>query len=492
MGWVLRIGAMVMGVLLVIMTAGLWGVQATHGPSVPILTIQSDISFDTYPVQMKERLAITGLGMTMARPITPDFRSIIFLRTSADGEWNYMLAADEASVASANSIPVGTIYRLRGDGTQRQIIAKAVMPAVSYLDTVTFTADEQWIIYVGLTFQPAGTRIDLYRVRTDGTGLFNLTANFDKPIVDIAPLLSADEQWLIFGVLGSQEDIYRVPLIGGPVENLTANLPDMRLNPSQFGGDWVITWQYKEEAYFQLNVQTGQLLPLFDVVGSEQRLNVRALPPTINLVLVRTYSDNRWRAFRFGETIPIWEIDAIGSNIYATPDGEWLVWSTEQGLEKIRLDGTERQLLSEDGYVFDEKQFSPDAQWVYYFGVDPKLGFSLKRVQIATGHVEALHAAKWSEEIYPQAWSAEGDTLLITAVYYPQGTFQQLLYSFQPATNIFEEIRELKVHETFLGLGAELNRDWQPILMLGAGGVLMISATHPARRLKKWRQAVSA
>jgi Tol biopolymer transport system component len=89
------------------------------------------------------------------------------------------------------------------------------------MNAVTVSPDSKWLVYMkGPIFGMPDERVDLWKVRTDGTGAVNLTP--DSPANDGFPSFSADGDWLVFrsGRTGNF-DIFRMDIDGSGVRNLT-------------------------------------------------------------------------------------------------------------------------------------------------------------------------------------------------------------------------------------------------------------------------------
>src|SRR5262245_51550538 len=67
----------------------------------------------------------------------------------------------------------------------------------SFMWAPSITRDGTWIFFAkGARFGPGDENVDIWKARSDGSNLVNLTANSDAN--DAFPDVSADGQWVVF------------------------------------------------------------------------------------------------------------------------------------------------------------------------------------------------------------------------------------------------------------------------------------------------------
>lgn len=423
----------------------------------------------------RRRIGFVLPGLHAIRWLTPSRLQLVLLEVSPEREWQYMFEASPDAGDGYNLLH--RFYRMRGDGSDAETIVDGVGFWLAML-----TPDADWLAFVQQHGEPPHR--DIFRIRTDGTSRQNLTAEFEGIPAYERQAIYANGEWIVF--LASEEgqplSIYRVPLAGGPVELV---LVGTEFRPERIwplaGSDWVGV-DVGDEIAYGLNVATGEFKALFVRPSGFSPAGTTLVIAEANLWIQAGNVNNNeqaWVAMRFGETIPLWQLDYRVRTVAPIPGGEWLILSGADGIERMRVDGSDRQLIYQP---VSNWQLSPDGRWLY-IGEREQGEFWIKRVRVLDGHVERIASlGRQNQDAFLHQWSPDGRWLSMLHHFRDASieinfldTKMGVVYKSAPPQNSIQPV----------GWGARLNRKWQPSLLGGIGVGLMLGGI-VVGRWKKW------
>jgi Tol biopolymer transport system component len=213
----------------------------------------------------------------------------------------FLAAALPSGDAMVRAVPPGprlVVSDLEGNDARDVVDLGLSRSPIMALNAVAVSPDGEWLVYMnGPMFGEPDDRVDLWKVRMDGTGAVNLTP--DSPANDGFPSFSSDGSWLAFrsGRTGTF-DVFRMGEDGGDVRNLTAH-PARDIFP-------VVSPRGDLIAFLSNRDQPGT--HLFD-------LYLMTLQPNGSAGRVRRITPG----------------GVQNGHPYFSPDGEWLVFTPEIG-----------------------------------------------------------------------------------------------------------------------------------------------------------------
>ena len=147
-------------------------------------------------------------------------------QVSLIGIRGYLPAVDPTSGEIATSEAFARLVASRPDGTGKRVIHDLAGGADRYRgpDSAwgpSWSKDGRWLAFiVGPPFASDAVDVDIWKVRSDGTGLVNLTPDSDAN--DALPDFSPDGRRIVFrSRRGGNADIYLMNADGGDVQRLT-------------------------------------------------------------------------------------------------------------------------------------------------------------------------------------------------------------------------------------------------------------------------------
>jgi Tol biopolymer transport system component len=212
-----------------------------------------------------------------------------------------LAAALPSGGAMVRAVPPGprlVISALDGSRVRELVDLGGRSPLAVTMNAVAASPDGEWIVYMnGPMFGTPGDRVDLWKVRTDGTGAVNLTP--DSPANDGFPSFSGDGTWLAFrsGRTG-RFDIFRMDFDSGDVRNLT---------------------EHPARDVFPVVSPRGDLIAFLSDRDSDQ-------PELFEVYLMSLEPDGSSGAVR-----RITYNGVQNAHPYFSPDGEWLVFTSAMG-----------------------------------------------------------------------------------------------------------------------------------------------------------------
>lgn len=439
MGRVLQIGAGVMGVLLLVMTVGLWFRRATTEPEYAIIYSQAnkDRSFAVvlqmpamnYSWQITPTLAGTIPG------ISYDSDSISFVEQETDAITT-------------------TLYRLNLNPFEQSVIATWQLSNAQY---VRLASNQQWISYEK-TDADNHTSCHLLDVQTGHD--HNLTDLFSTASNSLCWGFSSDSQWLWFnlppdGEFPSWAYAYRMRLRDGSIENIG----------ERFGGAAIEAWSLEEKKVILLtnngnpytnrvyrtdpdNIQWQPILnpPPAVLTTTTYSEWIEDWLPEQKLLIVRvTYDEANQQivAVPLEGGSPLWIVRNLSYLSYLRQN-EWLYFQNNiNRAYRMHPDGTGFELVAElpIGYGLLSGQIIEDhdgIEWFYLGSYPTDTGqYVVWRVRLGNGQLEKIAESK--ERIFVGESSPDHQWLLFATTadesrftYYRvrlDGTDKQLLLS---------------------------------------------------------------
>jgi parallel beta-helix repeat protein len=213
----------------------------------------------------------------------------------------FLAAALPSGDAVVRAIPPGprlVISDLEGNQAREVVDLGLGGSPIMALNAVAVSPDSEWLVYMnGPMFGEPDDRVDLWKVRMDGTAAVNLTP--DSPANDGFPSFASDGSWLAFrsGRTGTF-DIFRMDADGAGARNLTAH-PARDIFP-------VVSPRGDLVAFLSNRDQPGT--HLYDVY-------LMSLQPDGSAGAVNRITPG----------------GVQNGHPYFSPDGEWLVFTSELG-----------------------------------------------------------------------------------------------------------------------------------------------------------------
>lgn len=490
-----------MGILLALITLVQWGWRSETGISTLLLRWDRQIS-PNYPSRHEYGIDVTMPGRTSSYALIPPRRSYNFqllTNLSHDG-WLYTWEAEDWIDIDPNGLPVGPIYRMRGDGSQRQRVVEGV---VGY--SWATSDDKQWLV-----FQQANNR-DFYRVRLDGSSLQDLTANFEgyisytqwlyAPDITVSP----DNHWLWFTAApspGTPQNLYRVPF--NPQHSQPAEVmleaQGFYISAIQwpFTSDWLLI--RRNDGYYRFNASTRELLPLFNMPPDIELEYSIVLLPEHQLLLaygVRWDGDTALERYYWGVQLgnaePLWMVKApYRDSAFIMPyTQDEIYWQAGDNIHRMRWDGKQgdETILKQAGY--DYAALSPDKQWIY-FQQSGRYYASvyLYRWRISDGMIEKLHQFQGAGTLGVSP-SPNGEWLAVTIVTGDEEFAETEVYLMRPDGSELHQVAHL-AGSSGATWGLPVNRSWQPIRLLMLGIGLLLLGLWPRRLTKLPRRTLSS
>lgn len=486
-----RLTSGLVGILLILNTTVLWASEPDT-PVTPLLIRWYEN--DSY----KSGLEATLPGLHDSYTVLPAIPNHHFVYTDiSDDGWVYMWVGEENVPLVETSVLIGSVYRMRGDGSQRQRIVKEVI-----LPRISFSRDGQWLVFQRID---SG---DFYRIRIDGTSLQNLTANFSGyiPIDDLYmhPVISPDNQWLLFKAYPvdytSPITLYRIPFdpnSGQAPEILLENEELYKANISwPFESEWALI--HLNDLYYRFNPSTLELLPLFDVPQDVKLRYVSILLPKHHLLLVkgvRYQGDIAVEYYHWGLRLeddePLWVLKPFHQyglstlNIRPYSDDD-VFWEDSTGIYRMRWDGKWGESLRSQPINW-YGDLSPDKQWIYFqLSGQWNISISLYRGRISDGQVEKLGEFVTTNSI-GIAPSPDGKWVAVSAVDHGPQTPQSEVYLMRPDGSDLHQVAQIEGDASVIW-SIPVVRTWQPIPLMLIAIALLVIGLIPRRLLKRGRR----
>lgn len=457
---VLKIGAGLMGFLLILMTASLW-ISRLSEPQPQILFLQWDWAPNG------ESFSLQTSNVKITRPVTPPlFHPSGPPVWTSDRQWGYFIAAESYSGPQ-------NLYRIHAGGCCFEKL-------LSNVERSNFSSPTQ-----SLPVSPNGHWLNFGIANDSAVHLLNLD---DRRIVNIPPQegflknygiqFSDDSQRFLFYAVNENrtERHYQYWLDEGRIEN-TSKLYGGAIQPFlTTDEEWLITKGINR--YFRVRRDGSDrefLLPLpsWPRLPEGYREEVVAWLPENHIVLLAVYNyedtARTLMAFDIHSGVKLWMMDDLEYGGISS-DGEWLLFSSREIIYRIHPDGTrfERVYGAAPGlsvgkvWIFDSPS---DGDWLIF-----NEGMNIWRMRWDGGNTEPIFSYPYSATF--EGWTSDHQWLLIT-VWGHQG-YMRKYYAIRPngrdRQELIGENDFIMVHWTRIK-----PKSWQPLLLSLGGGSLLFA-----------------
>lgn len=418
MGRVLKIGAVVMGVLLVVMTSTMPTGHADDQIEIMVVLI------DGYEHDRLYWIDPDNPGMN---PLTPEAGKIGVWGRSSDGTWLYYIAGNREDYGADNW--KGTLYRVRvGDAPE------AIME-MENVYRVLRPPDLTWLVYGQIQEAADGQYVYNLIWRDLATQEQHVLASIhslQEVVHGYYIRLSADRQWIFFDLFYENNDnplgrhqFYRVGLDGTGLEDITQYAGDNGVARYLEGEDIylasfnnILYWQ-KSAGQYRRVIHHAQTVSRPDVVGwfAAERILVIQMPDVLagyrpdayapvwqlnNVQLARDYPEAHWIIYQQWDDFTLWRMRPDGTDLIAlvtqrawanwqlTPDRQWLMYQvSDYEIRRVSIDGTQDELVFLGAEYSNYLGQSRDEQW-FIVAVGNSDGRSIYRVSQDRTLIEQL------------------------------------------------------------------------------------------------------
>ena len=268
-------------------------------------------------------------------------------------------------------------------------------------------------------------RSDLFLAKSDGTEARRLVS---VPGRLYAPQFSPDETTIRFNVDDPKTGGHSLWQVSAQGTNLHPLLPGLHTPPDEVNGKWT-----PDGRYFTFQSK-GQIWGLLEVTGFFRRSILRRstgtpvqltdsplklgwpLPSKDGRKLFVVGQRSRGELVRYdaksGEFVPF--LSGISADDVAfSKDGHWVVYvSYPDGLLwRSKVDGSERQRLSDPPLYALNPQWSPDGKQIVFYGATPGKSFKIYAVSLDGGTPEQLVRDDPGPQTTP-IWSPDGSKIV--------------------------------------------------------------------------------
>lgn len=446
MGRVLRIGAGVMGVLLVVMTAGLCVQRSPEAPPSIIISQRKKDSCSSCTSSNERWVSQMLVGQAHPRRLTPSLDEHTRVTISPDGEWFYFTQSETL-----------TVSRMRSDGSQmEQLVENGGIRQFFQMD------GEWWLLYQKWVSPDS---VQAYISRLDGSFQSILTGRFEGKISGYLKVSPESQSLIFIGEIDGISDVYRVSLMGGPIENLTEEIDQPIESFSYFSGsEWLVL-----NSNLILNLKDVRIQPLSANITSIRGYLHLWVEESGFLLLYDSF-DSIVYGVHLGQPEPVWvRENEIRFDAFSTPDSDWLILQSKNRIERMRVDGTESNVLYGDNHKpISIWEVTPDGQWVLFEERNVNQSF-LKRLRISDGKIETLYELG-SDYYELDAWSPDQKWGIFRS-WNNENPIHRTFLMRSDGSDI-----QFLTQSPFLAWGGDVTHAWQPVLLLIIGiGLIGIS-----------------
>ncbi len=475
MGRLMRIGAVLMGVVLMVMTGGLGVLRAASEPP-PAMVILIEEEYG------KQYYALFEPQSGKIFPITPTHFTITSKGISPDGHWLYFVEARETEENSGDIL----------GGRLRRVALTLHPPADQLLlDGINFrytkwSPDFKWLLYVDnpeehlLVANPlTGER----RILTN-----ELPSNLRVPSHKIEGVVF-DGEWVLFSAvesMGTDAIYYRVRLDGTGLEHI-GNVDGINiLFDKPKNGNWYIGNDVYGDNFYRISADLQEAFvidsrrpTLYNMEFSYWLTEEIVLLNCQNEIL--TY--DTVLAVRMTDGQILWMVDHVVENRYL-PHDQWVFLrrydftNRKYIAEIISVDGTERREVPVvGGGVMDERppmslfDWNSDADWWFYTFYNFTMGrFELHRLSADWQTDEMLWTDK--DRLFIPEWQRKN--LIFGSSTGGYTNYLTGLYQLDSDTLAVKRIIQPTSHTWIVDInGPNIERNFQPVPLVVVGVGLM-------------------
>lgn len=474
MGRVIRIGAILMGVLLVTMTGGLGALRASSEP-LPTMVVLIEAEYG------KQYYALFEAQSGKFIPITPTYFAITGKGISPDGHWVYFVETQERE-ESGGDILSGRLRRvaLIPHAPDDQLL----LAGINFRDTV-WSPDFKWLFYTDYTVHHLFVANPLTGQRYDLTS--ELPA--DHHIHSIRPSeMGFDGEWVMFAAWDDARfaDVhYRVRLDGTGLEPI-GNIDGMSISFSKpENAHWYVGHENRD--YDNLYRVRDDLQASFLIELPEHNLYDTSfrywLTDEIVLLQCRNgdLTHNTILAVRMTDGQILWMVNHVVEHQYL-PEKHWVFFrhydftNHTYIMEVISPDGTERRVVPlaggdvmDDTPLMDLFDWNSDSDWWFYAFYNFRMGrFELHRLSADWKTDELLWMDKY--ELAFHRWQDKNLIFSANTGYFHYAV--TALYQLDSDTLEIEPIMQPTSRTSIIDMnGPTIEHDFQliPLMVIGSG-----------------------
>ncbi|MBZ0320006.1 MAG: hypothetical protein K8L91_26580 [Anaerolineae bacterium] len=439
-----------MGLCLLVTLAGLARIRSrSESPTLMLVAVGDD-----NPANPRT-LYLAAFGSPHHQKLLTGYPDYTRREWSPDGRWYYFTASDDIGEFAEEAV-----WRIERDG---RTIERLV--GMEYPTHAVWMSDSSGLLIP--------IRHDLLHVNPATQVAESLTPTFGlqiKTYEGCTIQASPEAVYFCAGTLASdRRDLYRLHP-DGQLENLTADLywPTGIL---AHAADWEWMIAHSAGQLYSIEPNQSELQPLFtEWVIDDSISNVKWIP-SADVLVVETDTDGQYTLYGFDMTTRrlVWQKPAM--RLVEVTGDDWLVISANpRTFFRMRPAGTAlAEIIALDE---DERYFavSPDGAWLLYTRVDVgTYTYEVWRVPLLGGRPQMnLHISSSTTFVDLIGWSYDQAWMLLD---YRQGLRQEQrwLRVNGTATRPLVEWGDAR----FLDWFGPLDRDWQPLGLMGIGAVLI-------------------
>ncbi|MBZ0320978.1 MAG: hypothetical protein K8L91_31475 [Anaerolineae bacterium] len=478
---VLKISAVLMGIVLIAMTVGLWITERTW-PTDMMVVKETHNDFD--------RLILLNPDTGETKPLTPEYNWIVWMGWGFDGSAVFFAIDSRPGYGIYRALPDdGTIIRLTNTTTERGFL----------------TPDGRWIVFREGLGNP--NYRDIAAIRLDGIKTINLMhVDPFSPLVYFAAggIHPSDSQTVYFIADLQYTDLYRVGLDGRNLQNLTVDV-DESLGPIRWLDD---RWLLLENAMRDLVVISADGRE-FHWVTSFQNSNFYAnivdyFPQTHRLYLI-TYARDSFESHLIAINTMDWQQAwsiALGepnapANVYLSPNHKWLLfkhYAFPNLVGAMRTDGQQQRVLRvpDSRFIIN---LSPNGEWMLFVGYDATIGGNgLWRAKWDGAHITRIGETMFdpAHTVVVDTLSPDGEWLILRQTGNSTDNRDEIFRIRQDGTALQRLFTsDQNIHRSIVAWQPKSTRRWNPMIMgsisvgllLFANSLVLLSFFRRVRRV---------
>lgn len=460
---VLRIGTGLMGLLLILMTSGLWLSRRAGYPPPNVIIGEKE------PEGV--RLLHVAPTFRYEQQISPQFERIYSIGASTDGQWLYVEArtAQDPLLWGQNTVK---IFRLRINGRQLEPISGYTLEGDPVL-----SPDRQFIIY---STQQSNGAWELRRVRTNGEDDIAISPPIMPSSRLYAPTtFSSDHQWLYFSESAYPDSIvWRVSMDGANAEKLFIGAIPQAERTSLDTNGWLIV---EDHSLYQMRLD-GSGIRKVTPFSSEKSSFEYLIDHVGNVALVKEEDFYPLLGVSLETNAILWSIP----DFEYKPDlsnSEWL-WFYKPAtgeLARVRPDGQEFEIVTTVPYFANVLGWLSNGKLLISAPIEDVWLAWLMTFDLETGQIDKI--GRTTPHVRIGGWSPDKRWLCL----YQEGRgFATWTWLLDAAGNHLLQIAVPSDDRWLAEWLPTLDYAWDAWLLLLGGGILLAASMCPLniRRLR--------